>query len=94
MDKHLGFSIFEIDDYINIKLTSLKFIFIKNKLENIRIEIDQKNLYKLELQRESKISQTSIEEQNTAVAKLKTNKKKLDLVEVSVPVKVKLVVEV
>ena len=79
LDKHLGFSIFEIDDYINIKLTSLKFIFIKNKLENIRIEIDQKNLYKLELQRESKISQTSIEEQNTAVAKLKTNKKKYDI---------------
>ena len=79
LDKHLGFSIFEIDDYINIKLISLKFIFIKNKLENIRIEIDQKNLYKLELQRESKISQTSIEEQNTAVAKLKTNKKKYDI---------------
>ena len=79
LDKHLGFSIFEIDDYINIKLTSLKFIFIKNKLENIRIEIDQKNLYKLELQRVSKISQTSIEEHNTAVAKLKTNKKKYDI---------------
>jgi hypothetical protein len=79
LDKHLGFSIFEIDDYINIKLISLKFIFIKNKLENIRIEIDQKNLYKLELQRESKISQTSIEEQSTAVAKLKTNKKKYDI---------------
>ena len=79
LDKHLGFSIFEIDDYINIKLTSLKFIFIKNKLENIRIEIDQKNLYKLELQRENKISQTSIEKQNTAVAKLKTNKKKYDI---------------
>ena len=79
LDKHLGFSILEIDDYINIKLTSLKFIFIKNKLENIRIEIDQKNLYKLELQRVSKISQTSIEEHNTAVAKLKTNKKKYDI---------------
>ena len=79
LDKHLGFSIFEIDDYINIKLISLKFIFIKNKLENIRIEIDQKNLYKLELQRENKISQTSIEKQNTAVAKLKTNKKKYDI---------------
>ena len=79
LDKHLGFSIFEIDDYINIKLISLKFIFIKNKLENIRIEIDQKNLYKLELQRVSKISQTSIEKQNTAVAKLKTNKKKYDI---------------
>ena len=79
LDKHLGFSIFEIDDYINIKLISLKFIFIKNKLENIRIEIDQKNLYKLELQRVSKISQTSIEEHNTAVAKLKTNKKKYDI---------------
>ena len=79
LDKYLGFSIFEIDDYINIKLISLKFIFIKNKLENIRIEIDQKNLYKLELQRENKISQTSIEKQNTAVAKLKTNKKKYDI---------------
>ena len=79
LDKHLGFSIFEIDDYINIKLISLKFIFIKNELENIRIEIDQKNLYKLELQRENKISQTSIEKQNTAVAKLKTNKKKYDI---------------
>ena len=29
LDRYLGVSIFEIDDYVNIKFESLKFIFIK-----------------------------------------------------------------
>ena len=78
LDRQLGFSIFEIDDYINIKLMSLKFIFIKNKLEDISIEIDQKNLYKLELQRTNKMSGDKKKE-NFTIAKLKDDKKKYDI---------------
>ena len=78
LDRYLGFSIFEIDDYVNIKFTSLKFIFIKNKLENVSIEIDQKNLYNLELQRTNRMSGNQ-EKGTFSTAKLKTNKKKYDI---------------
>ena len=61
LDKYIGFSIFEIDDYLKIKLKLLKFILIKNKLENISIEIDQKNIYKLELQRSNRLSGNNTE---------------------------------
>ena len=54
LEKYLGASIFEIDDYLKIKFTSLKYVFLNNKLENIVIKIDQKNLYNLELQRKNK----------------------------------------
>jgi hypothetical protein len=54
LEKYLGVSIFEIDDYLKIKFTSLKYVFLNNKLENIVIKIDQKNLYNLELQRKNK----------------------------------------
>ena len=54
LEKYLGVSIFEIDDYLKIKLTSFKYVFLNNKLENVVIKIDQKNLYNLELQRKNK----------------------------------------
>ncbi len=54
-DKYTGFSIFEIDDYFFIKLKSLKYLLIKNDLENIKISINQENLYTLELERKSKL---------------------------------------
>ncbi|MDA7714367.1 hypothetical protein N8824_03600 [Candidatus Pelagibacter sp.] len=54
LKKYLGTSIFEIDDYLKIKLISLKYLFLNNELENVVIKIDQKNLYNLELQRKNK----------------------------------------
>ena len=51
LNKYIGFSLFEIDDYFVIKFQSLKYLFLKNDLENLVISIDQKNLYKLESQR-------------------------------------------
>ena len=55
LNKYIGFSFFEIDDYFTIKLQSLKYSFLKNDLENFVISIDQENLYKLESQRKKKI---------------------------------------
>lgn len=78
LDKYIGFSIFEIDDYLKIKLKLLKFILIKNKLENISIEIDQKNIYKLELQRSNRLSGNNTDKE-FASAKIKTNKKEYDI---------------
>ena len=54
-DKYIGFSLFEIDDYFLIKFSSLKYLFLKNKLEDITILIDQKNLFVLESQRKKKL---------------------------------------
>ena len=54
-DKYTGFSIFEIDDYFFIKIKSLKYLLIKNDLENVKISINQENLYTLELERKSKL---------------------------------------
>ena len=78
LDRYLGFSIFEIDDYLKIKLTSFKFVFIKNKFENVGIEIDQKNLYNLELQRSNRMSGGQ-EKGNFSKAKLIANKKNMKL---------------
>ena len=78
LDRYLGFSIFEIDDYIKIKTSSLKFLFINNKFENVSIEIDQKNLYNLELQRANRLSGNQ-EKGNFSTAKLKVDKKKYDI---------------
>ena len=55
IDKYLGFSFFEIDDYISQNFKSLKFILFKNELENVTLKINQKNLYNLELQRKNKL---------------------------------------
>ena len=54
LNKYIGFSVFEIDDYFAIKFQSLKYSFLKNDLENFVITIDQENLYKLESQRKKK----------------------------------------
>ena len=53
-NKYTGFSLLEIDDYILIKIKSLQYILKKNDLENIKISINQENLYKLELERKNK----------------------------------------
>ena len=53
LDKYLGFNIYEIDDYISNRANTLKYVFLENELENIQINIDQANLYNLELQRKS-----------------------------------------
>ena len=56
LDKYLGFNIYEIDDYISNRANTLKYVFLENELENIQINIDQANLYNLELQRKNKIN--------------------------------------
>ncbi len=58
-NKYLGFSVSKFDDYLRIKLSSLKYILYKNKLEDLNIKIDQENLYNLELQRKKKIEGTT-----------------------------------
>ncbi len=55
LDKYVGFSIFEIDEYFKLKINSLKLMLIKNKLEDVKIVIDQENLYNLELQRQQRL---------------------------------------
>ena len=55
VNKYMGFSMLEIDDYLLIKLQSLKYLLVKNDLENVKISIDQENLYKLELERKNKL---------------------------------------
>ena len=79
LNKYLGFSIFEIDDYIKIKLISSKYFFINNDFENVVIKIDQKNLYNLELQRKNKINGTSNEFERFSTAKLEKEKKNYDI---------------
>ena len=54
-DKYFGFSFFEIDDYTSQKIKSLKFILLKNELDEVTLNISQKNLYNLELQRKNKL---------------------------------------
>ena len=61
LDKYLGFNIYEVDDYFINRAYSLKYIFVKNNLERITINIDQKNLYNLELQRKNKLNNENIE---------------------------------
>ena len=75
LDKYLGFSIFEIDEYIKIKFISLKYIFIDNEFENVVIKIDQKNIYNLELQRKNKIKNITTDLENFSKAQLETKKK-------------------
>ena len=79
LNKYLGFSIFEIDDYIKIKLISSKYFFINNDFENVVIKIDQKNLYNLESQRNNKINGTSNEFERFSTAKLEKEKKNYDI---------------
>ena len=55
IDKYFGFSFFEIDDYYEYNLKSLKYIIFKNDLEKVTLKINQENLYNLELQRKNKL---------------------------------------
>ena len=77
--KYLGFSFFEIDDYLINSLKSFKFILFNNELENTRINIDQKNLYNLELQRTNKINSVSEKIKKFSFAELDKNKINLKL---------------
>ena len=61
LDKYLGVSIFEFDDYLYLKIRSIKNKFSKDNLEDVKILIDQKNLYSLELQRKEKLSNNNPE---------------------------------
>jgi len=56
LTKYLGFSFFKINLYLHNEIKSLKYIFFKNKLDDIIIKIDQENLYNLELQRQNKLN--------------------------------------
>ena len=59
IDKYLGFSFFEIDDYFSQNFRSLKFLIFKNELQNVTLKINQRNLYNLELQRKNKLDGVS-----------------------------------
>ena len=75
IDKYLGFSFFEIDDYIYYNLKSLKYIIFKNDLENVTLKINQENLYNLELQRKNKLDGLSTEVAKFSRASLNHNQK-------------------
>ena len=77
--KYLGFSFLEIDDYLINSIRSLKFILFSNELENTKININQKNLYNLELQRKNKINSTSEKVEKFSVAELNYKKNKYDI---------------
>jgi len=59
LDRHIGFSIFKLDDYLKLKLVSLRYNVLGNKLENVQIKINQENLYNLELQRQQRLRKIS-----------------------------------
>ena len=75
IDKYLGFSFFEIDDYTSQNLKSLKYILFNNELENITLKINQENLYNLELQRKNKLEGLSTEVAKFSRASLNYNQK-------------------
>lgn len=56
LDKYLGISIFELDDYLYLKISSISHKFTNKKPENVRFLINQENLYGLELQRKEKLN--------------------------------------
>ena len=75
IDKYLGFSFFEIDDYSYYNLKSLKYIIFNNDLENVTLKINQENLYNLELQRKNKLDGLSTEVAKFSRASLNHNQK-------------------
>ena len=84
LDRYLGFSLFEIDDYFVLKINSIKHFFTLDKLEEVKIIIDQKNLYNLELQRKKKIE--NIQDEN----KLKLfSFAKINIKDKSIPIKLR-----
>ena len=79
INKYLGFSFFEIDSYISQNINSLKFVFYKNDLENVKLKINQKNLYNLELQRKNKIEGISEKVEKFSKASLNYNQNDFDM---------------
>ena len=79
IDRYLGFSFFEIDDYFLIKIRSLKYLFVKNDLETIEIQIDQKNLSKLEKERQEKIKNKFYNFNKFSNATIKTDQAKVNI---------------
>ena len=78
-DRYFGFSFFELDEYSYYNLKSLKFLIFNNDLENVTLNINQKNLYNLELQRKNKLEGLSEETQRFSRASLNSNKKNYDI---------------
>ena len=78
-DRYFGFSIFEIDEYSHYKIKSLKFIFSNNELEKITLNISQKNLYNLELQRKSKLKSKTLKFDRFSQASLNYDQKNYDV---------------
>ena len=79
LNKYIGFSFFEIDDYFAIKFQSLKYSFLKNDLENFVISIDQENLYKLESQRKKKLENKFYKFDKFADARIEFKEKKYNV---------------
>lgn len=80
--KYVGFSIYEFDQYFVNKLNVLKYLFIKNELENLQIIIDQKNLYNLEMQRQKrlgKLKNNKIDLDNMSKAQMNFNNQNFDI---------------
>jgi hypothetical protein len=55
LQKYVGFSLYEIDDYLKNRIDVVKHLFIKNNLKNVSLVINQENLYNLEMQRQKKL---------------------------------------
>ena len=43
-DRYLGFSVYEIDNYLKKNINVIKYNFVKNELTNVELNIDQENL--------------------------------------------------
>ncbi len=76
LNKYVGFSIFELDDYFLIRLKSLKYLFLENDLENIKISINQENLYILESQRKSRLEDENFQFDSFADARIEQENEK------------------
>ena len=79
IDKYLGFSFFEIDDYLSNNFRSLKYIILKNELEDVTLNINQKNLYNLELQRKNKLNGLSENIEKFSLGSLNYNQKNFNI---------------
>ena len=80
LQKYVGFSLYEIDDYLKTKIQVAKHLIIKNDLQNVSLFIDQENLYNLEMQRKKKLGRIKNDEinfENMSKAKMIFNDKTL-----------------
>lgn len=64
LQKYVGFSLYEIDDYFKTRINVAKHLIVKNNLENLSLVINQENLYNLEMQREKKLGKLKDYEKN------------------------------